>query len=424
MIKRILTKQVVGVIGVLLVSVSAMAEITWVDQTEVIVNDDVILTSDIEAAMKEKTALLVSQNQGNLLADLESVRRQVIEELVERSILVQRAKRIGVDVSDQMLNEEISGIAARNNLDLASFVTVIEQQGQDYARFRENIREQVMIQLLVRYEVGNRIRVSDAQTQRVLSAERSKQLIDLEYRLLHKRFESKELAVAYLSSLSGQGLGGDNTATDLGFRKKEDLPQAFIAELAGLKKGDVSGVIERSGSFHIIQMLEVKGDIKQAVTQHFARHILISINELRTKDDALLLAKQVHKKALAGEDFGQLAKMYSDDPGSAALKGELGWTDGSEMVPAFRDALPTVEINEISDVFETQFGFHFLQVTKRRQKDLYDENLKNLAKQTIGDKAFQEEYPRWLADLKSSAYIKYSNESDVNFQLNRIKDEQ
>ena len=241
---------------------------------------------------------------------------------------------------------------------------------------------------------------------------------------MHKRFETLEAAQAYLDALTIDGLKADASATNLGYRKRANLPQAFVANLDRLDDRRVSKVIERSGSFHIIQLIDVQGDAKQAVTQHFARHILITPNALRDKDASLLLINELHQRILDGEDFGELAKQYSNDEGSAALNGELGWTDGSEMVEAFKNALPLVEINELSDVFETQFGYHFLQVTKRRTKDLYDENLRNLAKQEIGDKAFQEEYPRWLADLKASAYIKYSNESDVNVQLDRIKDAQ
>ena len=309
-------------------------------------------------------------------------------------------------------------------MDLASFVTVIEQQGQDYARYRENVRVQIMIQMLVRYEVGNRIRVSDAQTDRLLTAERSKQVTDPEYKLLHKRFNTKQLAQDYLNALTDDGLKADSSASDLGYRKAESLPQVFVANLGLLDDRQISKVMERSGSFHIIQVVDIQGDAKQSIIQHFARHILIMPNELRTKEAALVLINQLHQRAVDGEDFGVLAKEFSEDAGSAALNGELGWTDGSEMVVEFREALPVGEINEVSDVFETQFGYHFLQVTKRRNKDLYNENIRNLAKQEIGDKAFQEEYPRWLADLKLSAYIKHSSESDVQTQLNRIKDDQ
>ncbi|BCE02970.1 peptidylprolyl isomerase [Marinicellulosiphila megalodicopiae] len=423
MITRFIMRKTYVLAITLAFSIVAVAQVQWVDQTEVIVNDEVILTSDVEVALKEKTGLLISQNQGALLANMELVRSQVIDELVERSILVQRAKRIGVNVSDQMLNEEVSGIAARNNLDLPSFVTLLEQQGQDYSRYRENIREQIMIQMLVRYEVGNLIRVSDAQTDRALSAQRSKELTDPEYRILHKRFDSFQEATDYKVRLTNQGLREDESATDLGYRKKENLPKIFVDNIEGLKTNAVSEVIERSGTFHLIQIIEIKGDAKQSITQHFARHILVMPNELRSKEQSLELINQLHQQIKQGADFVTVAKKYSDDKGSAALGGNLGWTDGSEMVPEFRAALPTVEINELSTVFETDYGFHFLQVTERRQKDLYNENLKNLAKQAIGDKAFQEEYPRWLADLKSSAYIKYSNESDVNFKLNRIKDD-
>ncbi|MCJ8313950.1 MAG: peptidylprolyl isomerase [Saccharospirillaceae bacterium] len=421
--KSKLIHKVIGAVSLICVSLSTIAQVQWVDQTEVIVNDEVILRSDVEAALIEKKALLISQNQANLLLDASALRKTVTEELIEHSILTQRAKRIGVNVSDQMLNEEISGIAARNNMDLTEFVNAIEQQGQDYIRYRENIREQIMIQMLVRYEVGNRIRVSDAQTDRLLTAQRTNKITDPEYKILHKRFESVEQAEEYLAALNENGLKDDSSATDLGYRKTSTLPQLFVANLDMLDDRQISKVIERSGSFHIIQVIDIKGDAKQSVTQHFARHILIMPNELRDKQQALELATQLHKRAVDGEDFGQLATTYSDDEGSAALNGELGWTDGSEMVVVFRETLPQVEINEISKVFETQYGYHFLQVTKRRQKDLYDENLRNLAKQKIGDKAYKEEYPRWLADLKLSAYIKYSNESDVEFQLNRIKDD-
>jgi len=424
MIKQNTVSKLISAMSLICISMSAMAQIKWVDQTEVIVNDEVILKSDVEVALKEKVAQVLAQNQNNFLSDIDALRKTVVEELIERSILSQRAKRIGVSVSDQMLNDEISGIAARNNMGLAQFVAVIEQQGQDYSRYRENVREQIMIQMLVRYEVGNRIRVSEAQTDRLLTAEQSKQVTDPEYQLLHKRFDTKESAQTYYDALSAEALKADSSASDLGYRKAANLPQIFVANLGLLDDRQVSKVLERSGSFHIIQVIDIKGDAKQSITQHFARHILIMPNELRSKDEALVLANELHQRAVAGEDLGVLAKEFSEDAGSAALNGELGWTDGSEMVAEFRDALPLGEINEISNVFETQYGYHFLQVTKRRQKDLYDKNLRDLAKQEIGDKAFKEEYPRWLADLKLSAYIKYSNESDVEFQLNRIKDDQ
>jgi len=355
MIKQNIINKLITTVSLICIGVSAMAEVQWIDQTEVIVNDEVILKSDVDAALKDKMAELVSQNKGALLSDPVALRKVVIEELIERSILAQRAKRIGVTVSDQMLNNEISGIAARNNLDLATFVNAIEQQGQDYVRYRENVREQIMVQMLVRYEVGNRIRVSDAQTERLLTAERSKKVTDPEYNLLHKRFESNELAQSYLDALTDEGLKADATASDLGYRKVASLPQVFVANLEMVDERQVSKVMERSGSFHIIQIVDVQGDAKQSITQHFARHILIKPNELRTKEESLVLINEIHQRIVDGEDFGILAKEYSEDAGSAALNGELGWTDGSEMVVEFREALPLGEIDEVSDVFETQF---------------------------------------------------------------------
>ena len=402
------------------------------DRVIAVVNEGVVLQSQLD----QQSALIAERlrSQGTQLPPADVIRQQVLERLILQEIQVQRAGRIGVQVSDEMLNEALRDVARRNSIEFEQMPQALEQQGIDYASYREEMRREIMLSLLRQRDVVPRIYVSPRELEQALEREASQAGVNTEYdvshillslaesatsdemaaveklaREIHDRAAGGEdfgqLALAYSKAQSALERG------KLGWRRMGQLPQ-FIGDLvAKMDPGDVSEPVRTPTGFHLVRLDGTRGGDSGPVLveQLHARHILMRPNEVQ--DDATTRQRLVaiRDRILAGEDFEALASVTSEDPGSASRGGDLGWTSPGTFDPAFEEALAGLEPDQISEPFRTQFGWHIVQLLGRRTHDQSDELRRQRVLTALRESKVDEETELWLRRLRDEAYVEIRN---------------
>lgn len=411
----------------------ATAAAESLDRILVVVNDGVILQSELDRAMEEARTQI--QKRGISAPPEDALRAQVLERLILTRVQTQRAQQAGIRVDDRELNEVLTDIAKQNNLSLAQFAEAVKADGLDYLAVRDQIREEVLIQRLRAKEVESRVTVTDQDVDLLLSGVGIDE--NTEYRLSHilvsvpegasaevrdqarakadgllKRISAGEdfAQIAIANSDGQQALQGG----DLDWRKGSDLPSLFAATAAKLTPGKTSPVLEAGGGFHIIKLVEQRGgDERKTTNETHARHILITTNAVRDDEQARLLARDIYTRLQAGEDFAKLAKAHSDDPGSKSNGGDLGYQPPGVFVPEFQVRLDQLKPGELSPPFRTQFGWHVAGLIDRRTRDTTDESRRARARSAIGNRKAAEEYDIWLRRLRNEAYVEYRKPADA-----------
>jgi peptidyl-prolyl cis-trans isomerase SurA len=401
------------------------------DRVVAIVNDGVVLNSDLDAQLDIVSERLRQQKLE--LPPQNVLRQQVLERLVLQEIEMQRANHAGVKVSDEMLNAALQDVAKRNNLTLTQLPDALKQQGVDYAEYREEIRKEMMLQLLRQRDVLQHISVTPREIDQFLDRQAKAPSERNEYNVSHiliavgqeaspaqqeaaakraqdvyERAKSGEdfakLAVAYSNSQTALEGGA------LGWRKGSELPTFLADIIAKLKPGEVSEPLRTPTGYHIIRLNEVRGATQAAVEdQVHVRHILMKTNELA--DDATVRGKleALRERILKGEDFGAVAQVTSQDPGSAAEGGDLGWAGPGTFAPEFEQVIATLKDDEISEPFHTQFGWHIAQMLGHRRFDNSDEIKRRQAAEAIRASKADEETELWLRRMRDEAYVEYKS---------------
>ncbi len=399
---------------------------TTINGIAAIVNDDVITTEQLRAQID----IIKKQisNQNNRLPPENILLKQVLEREIIKEIQIQLAKNTGIRVDDNDLNATLNRIAQQNNMSLRQFKDTLESDGYKFANFREDIRNEMILARLRQREVINRINISDQEVENFLSTQATQGNIDDEYEILHilisvpeaassEEIEKTRKQAQKVLDLLDQGADFKQTAIrysngqkaleggNLGWRKAGQLPTLFSQVVINMKVGDHSGLIRSSSGFHIIKLNNKRSGEKHIVKQTKARHILITPNELTTETDVINRLRNIRERVLGGADFNELAKLHSDDRGSAALGGDLGWVSPGQMVPQFEAAMNSLGINEISEPFQSQFGWHIVQVTGRRDLDNSQNYTKNKARDLIRQRKVAETTETWLRQLREEAFV-------------------
>lgn len=419
----------------LLLSLAAPAQAApeMLDRIIVVVNDGVILQSELDLAIDSARKTIAERK---LNAPPDSVlRTQVLERLILSKLQTQRAASAGVRIDDRELNDIITNIAKQNGMTLGQFGDSLRKQGMDFLGVREQIRDEVLISRVRQREVDSRITVTDQDVDLFLANQGDNDSI--EYRLSHilvaipdgandserakarakidgllKRINAGEdfAQVAIASSDGQQALQGG----DLDWRKAADLPGLFAGTAAKLKVDEVSGVLETSSGFHLIKLTGQRdSEGVKTVTETHARHILITTNAIRNEDQARKQAQDVYTQLKNGGDWDKLAREFSDDPGSKNGGGDLGFQPPGTFVPEFQIRLDQLKPGEISAPFHTQFGWHVASVIERRTRDTSVESRRARARAAIQQRKSAEEYDSWLRRLREEAYIEYRLKDDA-----------
>lgn len=404
-----------------------LAEVA-LDRIVAVVENDIIMQSELET--KLRTVVGQMQQQGIQLPSSSVLETQVLERMILIIIQLQRAEETGIRVDDETLNRTISNIAAENKVSLSQFRDILEKDGFNYEQFRENIRNEIIISRLRQRQVDNRISISSKEIDNALSNMEFQGKTETEYLLSHilislpeaptpdEEEQARLVATKVLEDLkAGQDFAmmastysdGQRALEggDLGWRKKNEIPTLFSTQIASMEKGDISDLIKSSSGFHIVKLADVRSSEKHIITQTNARHILIKLDELTTADDARVRLDQLKTRIEGGDDFEVLAKSHSDDTVSAADGGNLGWSSPGRMVPKFEEVMDQLEIGEISQPFDTQFGWHLLQVLDRREHDDTENVRRTKASEAIRRRKSEEAHQNWLRHLRDEAYVEY-----------------
>jgi peptidyl-prolyl cis-trans isomerase SurA len=399
------------------------------DRVAATVNEGVVLSSELDEQMLAITERLQAQKLE--LPPQNVLRQQVLDRLVLQELQMQRANRAGIKVSDETLNNALRDVAEQNKIALADLPAALAAQGIDYANYREGLRKELVMQILRQRDVNARINVSPREIDQFLERQKKMPSESNEYNVSHILVAVPQAATpdqldeatkkadqVYQKATSGEDFGqlavaNSNATTaleggSLGWRKGPELP-TFLAEvIAGMKAGDVTKPIRTPSGFHIAKLNEVRGNTQTIVNQVHARHILIKPNELQ--DDATVQQKltSIRDRILnKGENFAAVASVVSEDPGSSAEGGDLGWAGPGTYVPEFEKQLAQLQPEEISQPFRTQFGWHIIQLLGRRQFDNTNDIIRQKAFMALRESKADEETELWLRRLRDEAYVEY-----------------
>ncbi len=399
----------------------------FLDGIAAIVNEGVVLKSQFNEQLD--TIAQRAQAEGIPLPPINILEEQVLERLVLTEIQLQRAERIGLEISDAMLNDSIRRIAQQNGVSFEDMPAMLAQDGVNYAAFRRSLRDEITIEQLRRIEVGRSIEVSQREIQKCIADLEGNVVVNSDYELSHIRLSFSENAsadeIAEVEALADtiyeqlQGgadfreLAARHSAGDtaleggsLGWMAGQQVPTLFVGVLQDMGKGDVSEPIRASNSFHIVKVDDLRSAVERSeINQVNVRHILITPNEII--DDAT--AKQRLDDALAkireGEDFGEYAKLLSDDPGSANLGGELGWTGPGTFVPEFEQVVENAELGVVTEPFRSPFGWHILEVLDRRVYDNTEELKERNCDLSVRNGKMEAETQLWMQRLRDEAFV-------------------
>ena len=368
------------------------------------------------------------QNNQNELPEAGTLREQVLERMITESVQLQMADRAGIRISESQLDDAMGRIAAQNGMSLAEFQQAMASEGVSFAYAREQIRNEMRISRVQQYQVGERIQITDQDIDYFLASDIGRIASAAEYKLRHilisvrsgaapQEYKEAEAKADKLVAELRNGADFAKTAMaesqgrtalnggDMGWRKDAQLPSIFADIAPKMSVGDVSEPIRTASGFHIIKLEDKRGGNSQLIQQAEVRHILITPNEVRDQDQARELINQIYERLKAGADFAELAREYSDDPGSGASGGDLGWVSPGDMVPEFEQAMDATPTGELSTPVRSQFGWHVLQVTDRREADIGEEVQRNQVRQMLYGRRFEEELPIWLRKIRSEAYV-------------------
>lgn len=411
----------------LLASTLSHATFVATDKIAVVVDDDVILQSEIDKRIADVEAQFDQQQAA--LPPSNILRKQVIEQLILESLQLNLAARAGIRIDDNELNSAMATVASQQGMSLQDFQKRLDSTaGSSYSEVQEQVKRELMINQLRLRRMQDRIRVTDQDVQNFLRSPTGQAELASEYRLGHILIAlpdeaspadiaaGEEKARKVIAELNKQADFAQVAATwsnaetalrggDLGWRKAAQLPTLFAEQAEKMAKGDVAGPIRTPGGFHIIKLLDKRGGEEMRVQQWQARHILIKPSEILSVGDARQKLEDIRSKLVAGGDFADAARIYSDDPGSARQGGSLGWVSAGDMVPEFDAVMRKTPPKEISEVFQSSFGWHILQVTETREQDVSTQYRSNMARQALYAREFDEELANWLRELRNDAFV-------------------
>ncbi len=417
------------ILCVALKATTAIAAPQMIDKVAAIVNNGVVLESDVDDLMR--TVKTQAKEAGQQLPDDQTLRHQILEREIMDSIITQMGQRAGMQISDQELDQAIQNIAAQNHLSMDQLRSRLTYDGVNYNDYRNQIRKEMLIAEVRNNEVRSRITILPEEVNNLakqISAQNvpgteinlsmillplpenpSQQQVDDEEALAKKLVgelkngaDFGKMAVTY--SADPQALKGGN----MGWGKIEELPSLFSQALSTAHKGDIVGPIRSGVGFHILKVNDMRGESQNvSVTEVHARHILIKVTPIMNDQQAHAKIEQIAADIRDGKlTFADAANKYSDDPGSANLGGDLGWASPNIYDPAFRDAVMHLKKGQLSQPVRSSFGWHLIQLLDTRQVDRTDEAAKDRAYRILFNRKFAEEAQTWMQEERASAYVK------------------
>ena len=394
----------------------ATAKIEILDRVAIIVGEGVVLESQVDGMMQNIKKRY--SEQGAALPPDEVLLEQVHERLIIQELQLQMADRAGIRVSDTELNASFQNIAQNNQLSLEEFIETIESEGESYQDLREQVREEMIIQRVQRGRVGREVDITEQELNGFLATEGVINQLSPELFVRQILVSDEKQALELIQKINNgsdfaelaKSKSKSNNASqggEMGWRNLGDMPSLFANALKNKKKGFVSEPLKAGSGFYILKLEDKRGDLVRFEEQWNVRHILMMETKLRDKMFTKKELEDVRDRVLAGEDFSLLAKEFSEDPGSASRGGNLDWLSLGTTAPAFEKMMLASPIDEISPIFESEFGFHFLQVLDKRTEDLTEEVIKDRAYGILFSRKFDEELENTLRTIRSEAFVEF-----------------
>ena len=425
-IAKTLLKRIYFVIGLFLISFNLIAKIELLDRVVAVVDSGIIMESQLNSRVEEILMRLKSDKAE--LPPLNLLEEQVLDRLIIEEIQLQLAERAGIKISDSELNQTLARVASQNNLSLEDFRIKLEGEGTSYKSFRDTIRKELIIQRVQRGKVGSKIDISEQELENFINSEEGKTQLAEQYNVQHillaVKSGSSELETTEIKNnaeslikrindgenfekLAASYSSGQNALEGgfLGWRSSAELPSLFADAVLDMKVGEVSSPLKSGAGFHILKLIDKRGNTVKFLDQTLARHILVQPSEIRTENQAKELINSIYQRLVEGEDFKQLARQFSEDPGSKMDGGELGWSNPGDYDPAFEQTLNATEIGQLSEPVKSSFGWHIIEVMDRRNEDVSQEEQKNRAYQIIFKRKFEQELQSTLIELRAEAYV-------------------
>ncbi len=398
---------------------------TTLDRVIAIVNDDVIM----ESQLKDRLQQIYAQYPPEQLPPKQDLEAQLLNRLVEETLELELARRAGISISEQELGQTIARVAAQNGVTVAEFEARLVQSGESLYAAREKIRRELILNQVQQGAVGARIKISEQEIRNYLASDEGKQQTATAYKVAHilipipadstsdqleeineqakKVFDAADAGedfgtLARTYSKAPDALEGGQ----LGWRKIQELPTLFANHIESMSSNEVSPPFRSGAGYHIVKLEAKQGAEDQVIQQTEVRHILISPNAIRSEEEARELLIEVSERYVSGEEsFEDLAKEYSEDYGSARKGGSLGWSNPGSFVPQFEQTMNTLDVGEISDPVRSQFGWHVIEVTGRRDQNMSERYLEMQAENFLRSRKFYDELPRWRQELRDDAFI-------------------
>jgi len=400
----------------ILLALPVSAKIEILDRVAIIVDEGVVLESQVNKMLENIKKRY--QEQGAPMPPLEVMLEQVQERLIIEELQLQMGRQAGIRVGDGELNQAFENIAQSNGLSLESFIEALEAEGESYEELRSQVRKEMIIQRVQRGRVGREVDITEQELDGFLATEGAVKELSPELFVRQILVPDQNKADSLLIDIDGgadfANLAKENSSSsnassggEMGWRNLADLPSLFSDALKNRKKGYISPPLKGGSGYYILKLEDKRGDLVRFEDQWNVRHILMMTTKLRDETFTKKELEEVRARVLDGEDFSLLAKEYSEDPGSASRGGDLDWLSLGKTAPAFEKMMLESPINEISPVFESEFGFHFLQVLETRTEDLTEEVIKDRAYGILFARKFDEELENTLRTTRAEAFVEF-----------------
>jgi peptidyl-prolyl cis-trans isomerase SurA len=397
------------------------------DGIAAIVNEGVVLKSELTVQTEAISKRAVAQEMR--LPPPDVLQEQVLESLIMKQIQLQRAEQVGIQISDQMLNSAIANIAEQNGVKFEELPRLLEADGVSYAAYRREIREQLVLDQLKRIDVVGRISVAPREVEHCLADLEDNVIANSEYDLSHifisvadsrtsEDYAEAETEAMYVHTQLKSGADFAEMAIrysdrenalsggEMGWRKGDQLPTIYADVVGPMDVGEYSDPIRAVSGYHIVKVNDLRGVTQRSeVEQMRIRHILVTPDEIIDDATAEQQLKEAVVQIISGDEFGEVAKLLSDDPGSVNEGGEMGWSSPGEFVPEFENVANDAEIGIISEPFKSRFGWHILEVLERRTYDNTEELKESNCIQRVRNGKLEEETELWLRRIRDEAFV-------------------
>ena len=402
----------------ILMSAFSFAKIEVLDRVAIIVDEGVVMESQIKDLIQ--TTKLRSIEQGMQLPPTEALLEEIQEQLIIQELQLQRGEEFGIRISDGELNQTFIQIAANNGVSLEQFIRDYEASGQNYEKLREEIRRDMIIQRVQRGIVGGSINITAQEIEGFLATEEAIAQLTPELLVRQIQVGSLEAAETILSRLEEgedfEALVDEKSINQnksqgglMPWRKINEMPSIFADAIRNQSLGFISEPIKTGSGFHLLKLEEKRGPLVKFEEQWETRHVLLIPSAIRDVDATKAEAEVLRERVLAGEDFALIAEEFSEDPGSGSNGGNLEWLPKGATVGEFENVMLNSEINEVSEVFESQYGFHFLEVTGKRVEDVTDYQIEERAYSVLFSRKYDEELENTLRSMRAEAFVEFKD---------------